>query len=559
MDSSTTSNTIKIKKIYSFHYTLLECLLVFIISAGFYRSLYGELPWHDAGRFAAQINSGKYVWDIAHIFLQPATLLWHKYLGFGAPAELSQKEINTVATAAGLAVFYYLLVRIGLPLWKRLAATAFIFASNSFITLAVTGNMKLVAFPFVTASFCVLALWEREHASGRAGSNRDLAIAAVLLALAGAFLASCLATPPFAMAAIFLASIRTGDGWRMAFARSFGFGALCGLVFLICVVSGYLVFIGGPADLLGATAASLVYNVQAANAFSYSATVTDVLGRIGLATVNNIVAAPDFGAIIRAWMHGQIPSLRPYAGTLVPEIPPLLVTLALLAAIYLRSFTAAIRGVPCLVPIAFLLGAQAWAIYNDVNDPEHLFQLTVPTVFLAITLFSGLVDYAILAVWGALTITVNLTTVALPEQRYPFVRYVQQLRSLYSPRDLLIEFAGYPGGPDSAVMNLPGVPRLKLDNLYYESKDQCVYFTRIARAVDHTLTAGGKVVVFGVLDPYNWNNPWPGLLALGMPKQKLFDFFYDHYRIRALGKIAEIKAWQIVAPRQPVRPECKAD
>jgi hypothetical protein len=555
MNSSTYAASNKANKAFSFHTVLLECLLVFIVSAGLYRSLYGELPYHDASRFSGQINSGKYVWDIAHIFLQPATLLWHKYLDFGAPAELSQKEINTVATAAAIAIFYYLMMRIGLPLWQRLVAAAFVFASNSLITLAVTGNMKLVAFPFVTASFCVLVIWERERSSGNTGSNRDLVAAAVLLALAGAFLASCLATPPFAVAAIFLASIRARDGWRMALARSFGFGVVCGLVFLTCAVSGYMLFAGKHVSL-GALTTSVAYKDSLRAGFS---SVIGSLGRIGFSTVNNITAAPDFGSIVRAWMRGQIPSLRPYAGTLVPEILPLLVTLALLTAIYFRSFAATIRGVPCLVPVAFLLGAQAWAIWYNLNDPEHWFQLTVPTVFLYVTLFSGPLHYAILALWSALTVAVNLTTVALPEYRYPFVHYEQQLRSLFSSHDLLIEFAAYPGGPYLAVMNLPGVPRLNLDNLYYKSRNQCVYFTRVAHAIDHTLAAGGKVIISGVLDQYNWDNPWETLSAHGLSKQKLFHFFYDHYRIQPLGKIAEIKAWQIVAATRPVQPECGGD
>ena len=51
--------------------------LAALAAAGFYVSLYGQLPYHDVIRFIAQIDSGKFVWDMGHVWLQPTTLLWH--------------------------------------------------------------------------------------------------------------------------------------------------------------------------------------------------------------------------------------------------------------------------------------------------------------------------------------------------------------------------------------------------------------------------------------------------------------------------------------------------
>jgi len=59
---------------------LLEPLLVFLAAGTFYVALYGELPYHDVQRFVSQIESGRYVWDMGHVWLQPVTLLWHKYI-----------------------------------------------------------------------------------------------------------------------------------------------------------------------------------------------------------------------------------------------------------------------------------------------------------------------------------------------------------------------------------------------------------------------------------------------------------------------------------------------
>jgi hypothetical protein len=52
-------------------------------------------------------------------------------------------------------------------------------------------------------------------------------------------------------------------------------------------------------------------------------------------------------------------------------------------------------------------------------------------------------------------------------------------------------------------------------------------------------------VVFGALDPENWNAPWMLLTRDGLTKAKFTGFFYSHYRVEPLGEIAEIKAWRL--------------
>ena len=99
-----------------------EPLLAFLLALAFYASLYARLPYHDVARFVDQIESNRFVWDIGHIFMQPATLLWHRWLGFGEPPAMSQKHINSFATAAAIGVFYALLMRLRLPAWQRILA-----------------------------------------------------------------------------------------------------------------------------------------------------------------------------------------------------------------------------------------------------------------------------------------------------------------------------------------------------------------------------------------------------------------------------------------------------
>ena len=143
-----------------------EPLLAFLPALAFYASLYARLPYHDVARFVNQIESNRFVWDIGHIFLQPATLLWHRWLGFGETAVMSQKHINSFATAAAIGVFYALLMRLRLPVWQRILAAALLAGSCSVITLAPTRHMKLLAFPFINAGLYALIMWEQRVAAG---------------------------------------------------------------------------------------------------------------------------------------------------------------------------------------------------------------------------------------------------------------------------------------------------------------------------------------------------------------------------------------------------------
>lgn len=521
---------------------LVEPALAFLGACAFYVSIYGDLPYHDVERFVRQIDGGNYVWDIGHIFMQPATLLWHRYLGAGEPAELSQKHINTFATGLAVAIFYALQLRLRVPAWQRIAASVLVAASCSLVTLAPTAHMKLLAFPFMNASLYFLVVWERRaHADGPGGGTGELILAAVLMALAAAFLASCLATAPFTAAAVLLISWRAGDRWTVSLVRAATFASVCGMVFIGLALFGYVEFSGLPLTPRG-----LASSVAAKEALRVGfASFKDSAARAVFSTANNFIAAPAIGSAARAWIVGLAPDLRSHLATLLGEGIPWLLTAGLIAVIYLRSATTALRSGSCLVPLAFLLGAQVWAVYYNLVDPEHWFQLTVPTVLLFLTAFPPPVVRFVLPTWTVLTAAVNLAVIALPVATYPFSRYQAELRVAFTPRDLLVQFAAFPGAHYLGFFHLGTIPSLKLDLLLESNPDHGAFFKTVDARIADTLQGGGKVVLFGVLDPDSWDAPWPGLLYRHMTKAELFGFFSQHYAIEPLGEIAEIKAWQL--------------
>jgi hypothetical protein len=195
--------------------------------------------------------------------------------------------------------------------------------------------------------------------------------------------------------------------------------------------------------------------------------------------------------------------------------------------------------------VAFLCGAQAWSLFYTLNDPEHWFQQTVPTVLLFLTLFGQATVQVVLPLWAAGVLLFNLWAIAIPQATYPLLRYQAELHRDFGPQDLLIYFAAYPGGPYLGFFNLEGIPHVALDALYLSDPDPVSFFAKVDNRIAEARARGGRVVVFGVLDPMRWDAPWTTLASRGMPKPRLFEHFQQTYTIRPLGEIAEIPAWEI--------------
>jgi hypothetical protein len=519
----------------------IEAIFVFLVVTAFYIALFGELPYHDVARFIDQIESDTFLWDAGHIFLQPVALLWHRHLGFGEPAETSLKLINTFASASGIAVFYFLLMRLGLPRWHRVAAAALVATSCGVITLAPSGHIKMLAFPFLNASILLLII--HEMYPSRPGNTGPLHLvpAAIMLALAGAFHASCLAATPFASLALLLISLRRRQGWRVAIGAALVFGGASVIAFALFFIVGYLAIIRGSLDVY-ALIESVTNKEELRPGFL---SLKDSVGRLIFGTGNNFIAAPEVASVIRAWLVGFIPSLQTYAAAIAINIGPWVATSLLIATIYTRSVWRIVRGANGLVPLAFLCGATAWAFYYNLNDPEHWIALAVPTVTLFLIEFPMRVTRAIIFVWAIVTATVNLAVVGIPVATFPLHSGEAEIRTRYRPADLLVSFAAYPGTPYLGFFKLPEFREARLDLLFKGAGSKEAFFRDVGELFDKTLRDERKIVVFGVLDSDIWNAPWFDLTRKGLSKQALYEFLESHYVIVSMGKIGGLEAWEI--------------
>jgi hypothetical protein len=512
-----------------------EALFATVLAALGYFALQGELPYHDAERFTAQVNSGVFVWDIAHILLQPTAMLLHRWSGADAVDTL--KAFSSLATAVAVGLFHLLLLRLDVPRGQAVLGTLLLAGCCSVLTLAPSAHPKLVAFPFVTGAFLCLCVAERRgmRAIGL------LLLGGVLLALGGGYLASALTTAPFAALAVLFGARRGGAGWGGALWRAAVMGGACGLVFLVIACAGFVVLTGEPLSVAG-----LTHSVaNKADLRPAPVALAVHLARLVFGTVNNLVAVPDLGATAQAWMRGQIPSLQPYTG-LLPILALWLLTGLLIAAIYVRTAVAVLGGRSCLVPAAFLCGAQTWTIWYGLNDPEHWFQLTAPTIVLFLTLMPAAVVRLVLPAWTVIATAANLALLAVPVATYPLARHEAELARMLGPNDLLVLFAAYPGRPYAGFYTMPDVHELPVD-LWLREPGATVdgVFHKMDATVDQTLQAGGRVLVADILDPLEWEAPWMALLGQGITKDRLDKALLGSRTAARLDDLGGLKLWEL--------------
>lgn len=513
----------------------VESLLVFAAALLLYVGLQGEMPYHDAQRFINQVDSGGFVWDIGHILLQPTAMLLHKWTGLTAVSTL--KMLSSTCTAAAIGLFHLLLLRLNMPRWQALLGTIILAGCCSVLTLAPSAHPKLVAFPFVNAALLCLCKAERRGMR----NAKPVILAGALLAIGAGYLASVLATVPFAALAVTLVARRDKASWNSSALLGFALALTCGFVFLCTAALCFVSFSGQTLSLAG-LAASVTGKADLRPA---SIPLMTHLARVLFGTVNNLVSVPELGATVQAWMRGQIPSLRPYS-SLLPIAAMWLLGALLIAAIYLRTLGALLRRKLMLMPVAFLCGAQAWTIWYGLNDPEHWFQLSAPTILLFFLVMPAGVIRVVLPLWAVGATLANAALLAIPMATYPLARNEAELTQRLGPGDLLVLFVSYPGRPHAGFFNMPGVRTLAVDR-ELQQKEQPAEQTlkAIDQEIGRVLQAGGHVLVADILNPLDWEAPWMALLGQGVTKARVTSSLLDGRAALRLPDQGGIKLWDL--------------
>lgn len=520
----------------------LPAFAVALLAVLLYSGLRSELPIDDTLHFGPHITAGVYEWDAAHLFMQPAAVLWHRYLGFGAPARVSQERFNAFCSAASLGLLYLLLLRLGVEPFRRALLTLLPALSFNLLNLATSGHIKLAALPFLTLSLFQAVLWEREvrQGGGRQGDGR-LAASAVALGVSTSFLASSLVVTPFLAMAAMIVSRRAGSGTRRTLLRFLGTGILAGTTAFALLGAGYLYAAPGPASLEG----FLGFVFAKAAVRPASSGLAESLARSGFGVLQNFVYLGDFGAMARVWMNGDGTVLGPYLRMLFSLAIVFLAALALLAWAYGGALLRLVRGRGPATPWAFVLGTVAFALPWNLNEPDFYFPLTLPTVVLLATAPPSVRRPVLETALLALVACTVLLGWSLPRKSYPLKSYNAELRALLTGRDLAVHWLEWPGGPSLIFMDLPGVARLHPDEVFDRTLGSGRFFPEMAGVVDRHLAAGGRVYLFRILDRRSWNSPWPHLRRHGLDPDRLERFFRERYTVLDRGEMAEIPCWEL--------------
>jgi hypothetical protein len=511
---------------------LAEALIVALLAAFLYLGLDAELPIDDTVRFTPHIAAGVYEWDAAHLLMQPAVVLWHRYLGFGSTNEAalaSQERYNAVCAALSLGILDLLLAALGVAAARRLGLVALAALSFNLLTLATSGHIKLGALPFLALSLHQAVLWERD------GGGRRLAVAAVSLGIATAFLISSLLAAPFLGLAVLMVSFR--DGWRAALGRAAGVGVLCGAVAFGILGAGYALTGPEPASLRGFLAFLFA---KGAERPSFDGVAQSLL-RAGFGVVQNFVYMGDFGAMLRSALGGGSASVARHLGTFVAEGVVFLAAAGLLAWVWLG----ALRRRRALVPWAFLLGTLAFAIPWNLNEADFYFPITFPTVVMLAAVPPSRLRRPLTVLLLVLVAGTTLLGAALPRKRYPLRRHEAELQRRLTRRDVAVHWIEWSGGPSLIFMKLPGVARTHLDRLYARSPDPRQVLPAAERIWDRHLAEGGRVYLFGILDDRDWNAPWPALRRKGVIREELERQLRERYSVVDLGEVAGILCWEL--------------
>ena len=459
-----------------------QALLVFVLAALLYTALDSELPIDDAVRFTPHVAAGVFEWDAAHLLMQPAAVLWHRHLSFGGAAMASQKRFNAFCAALSLGIFYLLLARLGAGPLGRVVLTAVAACSFDFLQLAASGHIKPAVLPFLTLALAHATLWEREALAGGPARAGWLAAAAVELGAAAGFLVNSLLAAPFVALAVLGVSLRSGppEGrWRAALGRATAFAALCGGTALAILGTGYALVARAPHGVRG----FLGFLLAKSAGRNPSAGIAESLARGVFGVVQSFVYVGDFGAMLRSWLGGDASFLAAHRRAFLAGGALFLAALALVAWIFFEAARRLISerrgrrwGGVAAVPLAFVLGAVAFAVVWNLNEADFYFQITLPTLALLAAAPPAAWRMALQALLLVLVASTVLLGWALPRKRYPLHRYEAELRAWLTPRDLAVHWFDYSGGPTLIFMDLPGIARLHPDRIYERDPSRAASF-----------------------------------------------------------------------------------
>lgn len=528
-----------------------EALLATALGALYFYLLLSGLLVDDVPAYVEALHANRFVWDVAHLWVQPLALMAYRLLHPVLDAVPLLEAMNVTACALATGIFYRTLRVAGLSTPRAIAGVTLLVVSFNIVSLGPTAHIKLLVFPALAASLHYAVRWESALQAGATGL-RDIALSGAWLGAGATLLVSVLPMGPFIALLVLWAVRRQGGAWQASLRASVAFGVAMGISGFLLLLAGYFTALATDTTQAGLVAfvRGSVADKDALHAGFFG--FVEVPVRIVYSLVYNFAFLPDIGSLGRAAMHGMVHDLKPFAPRLLRDALVAGGTLLALAAIAWFGVRAVLQRRGHLLPFGFVLGAAAFAAYWNLNDPEHWFQFTLPIVVLIALNCPHRMAGILLFVWMPVLATVNLGLYGIHKARFDVAAGVRDVQEKIGTQGLYVGYAGYPGEPDSSVLPVPDLQRLKLDNLFHASRNAEQTLTQMTSAIDAALARGGRVFVFRVLDDGDWRGPILGLSLSGLPREAVNRALRERYVIAEEAVVGGFPAHEIIGIKREV-------
>jgi hypothetical protein len=522
----------------------MQVSVVFLLTVAGYISLYSPLEYDDTYRFIRSVSEGIFEWDASHILMQPVTVVWHMIIG-SDDAVFSQRSINTVSAAISFSIFYVLLYRLGVDATRRALLVIIAAVSTSMLILGTSGSMHLTTAPWLTAALYQSVMWERAALTPNCQLGQlkgRVVAAAVYLAIGTVFLLNTVVILPFLALSMLIVMRNRQADWPSVASTALLFSVVYLAIALPVMVAAHQLSMDG-----GPPSSFLDFLLAKQDSWEKPHTSLPVAaGQTVLHVGKNFVWLQDFSAILRAWLGGHVALDSSYLKLLAPEAAYLTVTLMVLGTVFIST---AIRfrkfEAPLLAPTAYLLGCVVFAFWWNYHEAAFYFPATLPTAVLLALLQPVMLSRSLIAVLTLLLVPVNLIDRAYTKATYPASAFENQILSEFDDGDLFVCFHDWPGHEDLTQLDIPGIRQWPIDDKFREFGNIEDLLAQTQSEIDSVLASGGRVIVFRVLDEYDWHAPWSWLPAKGVEKATLHSFFHRNYAIMPARSIARMKTWEL--------------
>jgi hypothetical protein len=523
-----------------------DVALVFALVGAFLTYMLSAMPADDVAPYVERLQSDRFVWDIGHVWIQPiALLIWRVVGGFIDMMDFLE-AINVFCSTLGFTIFFHTLRSLNVQRWRAVLSVALVAISFNMLSLAPTGHIKFMVLPALALATHHSLMWEAALIDGaRQEALAHSWRAGLWFGVASNILVSILPMALF-VGLFALWRMRTA-GWRKALRR--------------CVPFAFFTLLSGGGLLLLAYVTALLSATTDAGFIRF---VLDGLGekvsqhpgfygwkeipaRMVYSIIYNFVFMPDLGGLGRAMMWGVLQDPMAHAHKIIRDVFLGGVTAIVLGCLLVSGWRAWLRENALVFPFACLIGAACFAGYQNVNDPEHWFQFTLPFAVLAALARPRWLMIACFAIWLPLLAAVNLSLYGIPKAHFAFAEREQALRTALGSNGLYIGFAEYPGEPDTSFFALGGAERLTVDQTHFKTRDGAQTYATLTARIDAALERRGRILVFRVLDPGDWRGPVLALQGNGLSKGELARKLEARYEIKPRVEVAGFPAWEVLA------------